>query len=136
MATIKAFQDLEIWKLSRQLHSDIFELCSKGNLQTDYELKNQINRSAGSVMDNIAEGFGRGSRLEFIQFLSISKASAAELQSQLFRALDRKHILQEQYDVLNEEALKIGNKTAAFIRYLNESESKGQKFFKSDANAK
>jgi four helix bundle protein len=57
-----------------------------------------MNNSSGSVMDNIAEGFGRGSRLEFVQFLSISKGSANELQSQLHRSFDRKYISKEMFD--------------------------------------
>ena len=81
MGTIKRFEDLEIWQLSRTLSADIFSITACRPLAQDFALKNQMLRSAGSIMDNIAEGFGRGSRLEFIQFLSIAKASVSELQS-------------------------------------------------------
>ena len=77
MGTIKRFEDLEIWKLARIFNADIFELANNKPLALDFSLRNQMMRSAGSIMDNIAEGFGRGSRLEFIQFLSIAKASAS-----------------------------------------------------------
>lgn len=78
MATIQRFQDLEIWQLARQLENDIFVILKEGLLAKDFSIKDQMSRSAGSIMDNIAEGFGRGGRNEFIQFLSIAKASAAE----------------------------------------------------------
>jgi four helix bundle protein len=58
MATIKRFEDLEIWQLARQLENKIFEETEKGRLAKDYKLKDQMNASSGSIMDNIAEGFG------------------------------------------------------------------------------
>jgi len=81
MATIKRFEDLEIWQLSRRLENKIFEETGKGKLSRDFKLKDQMHASVGSIMDNIAEGFGRASRLEFVQFLSISNGSGNELQS-------------------------------------------------------
>ncbi|MEO6668128.1 MAG: four helix bundle protein [Ferruginibacter sp.] len=128
MATITKFEDLEIWQLARQLNKDIFEITKVGSLSKDFALKDQMTRSAGSIMDNIAEGFGRGSRLEFVQFLSISKASAAELQSQLIRSFDKGHIEKDEFDKLNTVTIKVGNKTAAFMQYLNKTSFKGQKF--------
>jgi len=129
MATINKFEDLETWQIARELHLQIYNsIQSSEGLKKDFELKDQMNRSAGSIMDNIAEGFGRSSRLEFIQFLSIAKASAAELQSQLIRSIDRKHLNTDTYNSLNESALKVGNKIGAFIKYLNESEVRGTKF--------
>ncbi len=128
MATIKNFEDLEIWQIARQLQKDIFPLSNSEKIFRDFELKDQMRRSSGSIMDNIAEGFGRGSRLEFIQFLTIAKASAAELQSQLIRCIDREYIDEREFIRLNEIALKVGNKIGAFIRYLNQSTIKGQKF--------
>ena len=128
MATIRKFEDLEIWQLSRVLSTDIFELSNFKPLAQDFALKNQMLRSAGSIMDNIAEGFGRGSRLEFIQFLSIAKASVSELQSQIIRCKDYKYISNDLFELTIEKVNKIGNKIAAFISYLNKSNFKGQKF--------
>lgn len=128
MATIKKFEDLEIWQLSRNLENKIFEETTKGSLTKDYKLKDQMNASSGSLMDNIAEGFGRASRLEFIQFLSISNASGNELQSQLYRCLDRKYISKERFDELYLLADLTCKKISAFMSYLNKSLIKGQKF--------
>ena len=98
MATIQKFEDLEIWQLARQLAKEIFLLTKTEKLSKDFSLKDQMDRSAGSIMDNIAEGFGRSSRLEFVQFLSITTASADELKSQLYRCLDRDYIIQTEFE--------------------------------------
>ena len=128
MGTINRFEDLEIWQLSRTLSADIFSITACKPLALDFALKNQMLRSAGSIMDNIAEGFGRGSRLEFVQFLSIAKASASELHSQLIRCNDNKYIPDDLFEITIEKVNKTGNKIAAFMSYLNKSNYKGQKF--------
>ena len=128
MATIKSFTDLEIWQLASELDKKIYEQLQSGSLSKDFALKDQINKSVGSIPDNIAEGFGRGGRLEFIQFLSIARASALELQSQLIRCLNRNHIDQKYFDELNELTDKTGKKIGAFIKYLNQSDKTGPKF--------
>ena len=79
-------------------------------------------------MDCIAEGFGRGSRLEFIQFLTIARGSAAEVQSQLYRCLDRKYFSREQFQELYDLADEVCKMITGFIEYLNKSSYKGQKF--------
>lgn len=88
MATIKIFEDLEIWKLSRQLCQVVFDFTKREIFSKDYKLVNQINGASGSVMDNIAEGFDRGSRNDFVKFLCIAKGSSGEVKSQLYRAHD------------------------------------------------
>lgn len=128
MTTVKKFTELEVWQLANELEKSIFEQFSSGTLAKDYALKDQMNRSVGSIPDNIAEGFGRGGRLEFIQFLSIARASTSELQSQINRCFNRNHITKEKFEGLNELADKTGNKIGAFIKYLKESEKTGPKF--------
>jgi four helix bundle protein len=86
MATVKSFEELEIWQLSREICQEVWDVFERTTLGKDFELKNQMNRSSGSIMDNIAEGFERNGRKEFIQFLSYSKGSCGELRSQLYRA--------------------------------------------------
>ncbi len=129
MATITKFEELEVWQLARELTSEIFKLfTTSADFSKDYKLKDQINGSSGSVMDNIAEGFERGGRNEFINFLTFSKGSAGEVKSQLYRALDRKYISQDHFDRLYEKTDLIGKKIGAFINYLNSSSHKGNKF--------
>jgi len=128
MGTIRRFEDLEIWQIARQLNKEIIELTKTSELKRDFGLKDQIMRSSESVMNNIAEGFGRASRLEFIQFLSISRVSANELKSQLTQSFDKKYINEIKFSSLLAETEKLNNKTAAFINYLNYSNYKGLKF--------
>ncbi|MFN0081697.1 MAG: four helix bundle protein [Ferruginibacter sp.] len=128
MATITKFIELEIWQLGNTLQNRIFAEIKKEPLSKDFALKDQMNRSCGSIPDNIAEGFGRGGRLEFIQFLSISRASAIELQSQLIRCYDRNYFSKEIFDELFELSDKTGKKIGSFIKYLNSSLIKGPKF--------
>lgn len=128
MATIQKFEDLEIWKLARDLHIKIFELAREGKLSKDFELQDQMMAAAGSIMNNIAEGFGRGSRLEFIQFLSVSSGSADELKSQLYQCADKEYITQDQFTELYELTDKVFRKIQAMTTYLNQSKVKGHKF--------
>ena len=128
MATIKRFEDLEIWQIAHQLNKEITSLTRASSFSKDFALKDQIERSSGSVMDNIAEGFGRGSRLEFIQFLSIAKGSITETQSQLLRSHDKEYIDKASFDQAFETSQKLGNKIAALMQYLNKTSHKGQKF--------
>jgi four helix bundle protein len=128
MATINKFEDLEIWKLARQLAKQIFALTEKEKFSRDFELKNQIKASSGSVMDNIAEGFGRGGNKEFVTFLCYSIGSASESQSQLYRALDYNYITQTEFDENYTLASTIIKKCGSFVTYLNKSNYKGEKF--------
>jgi 2-aminomuconate deaminase len=128
MAAVQKFEELEIWQLARDLTIKIFKLTEKGKLTKDFKLKDQMNASAGAVMDNIAEGFGRGSPLEFIQFLSIATGSSDELKSQLYRCLDKQYIVKDEFDELYELVDKVFRKIQSMINYLNKSNIKGQKF--------
>jgi four helix bundle protein len=104
VATFKTFEDIEAWQKARELSKSIYEITIIGNFSKDYSLKDQINRSAGSVMDNIAEGFERGGNREFIQFLAIAKGSIGEVRSQLYRAKDRNYIEPENFNQLFEKS--------------------------------
>ena len=129
MATITRFEDLEIWQLARVLANRIHKLyTSSPAFAKDFKLKDQINGSSGSVMDNIAEGFGRGSNNEFVNFLSYSIGSAEEVKSQLYRGFDRHYYEKTVFDEIYELAEKVRNKTGNLIEYLNNSTFPGIKF--------
>ena len=128
MATINDFEDLEIWQLVREICQLVWNLFETTSLGKDYELRNQMNRSSGSIMDNISEGFERNGRREFINFLSYSKGSCGELRSQLYRALDRNHISKEEFEQLKDKTIIESKKIGAFMSYLVKSDIKGSKF--------
>jgi len=112
--------------MAREQAKDIFWLTRNGPFAKDFELKDQINRSAGSVMDNIAEGFDRHTAKDFSHFPTISKGSNAELRSQLYRAFDRQHIDEATLASRLSTSGIIGNKTMAFIKYLHQSQFKSK----------
>lgn len=130
MATFTHFRELDVWNDARELCKAIFDISNRMPFARDFALKDQIRRSSGSVMDNIAEGFERGGNAEFIHFLSISKGSAGEVQSQLYRALDRNYITQEEFDILCNHAERISSSTMKLMNYLRNCEIKGIKFKK------
>src|SRR5688572_5508806 len=133
MASVKSFEDLEVWKRARKFADRIYELTLEGSFAKDYSLRNQINASSGSVMDNIAEGFERGGNKEFILFLSYAKGSAGECRAQLYRALDRTHINQDTFNELSDEAKGISKMISGLMTYLHQSDLKGSKFHEPDA---
>lgn len=128
MATVQKFEDLEIWQLAREFYQKISTLSQRMKKNHDYRFAEQIKAAAGSVMDNVGEGFERNSRLEFLNSLSISKGECGELKSQLYRALDDAYIDQKEFDDLYIKADLMIRKIAAFIIYLNNSKLKGLKF--------
>lgn len=128
MGTISRFEDLEIWQLSRILCNDVFKIIEETPLKNNFRLWNQMDGASGSIMDNIAEGFERNGNKEFIQFLSIAKASCGEIRSQLYRVKDRNFIDEETFDALMNQTLVLSKKISAFINYLKNSKMKGSKY--------
>jgi four helix bundle protein len=128
MATIKTFEDLEVWKKARDFARKIYAVSSVGDFVKDFALKDQIRSSSGSIMDNIAEGFERGGRKEFVQFLAYAKGSAGESRSQLYRAFDLQYVEERKFAELQKEAIEISKMLSGLISYLNNSSIKGSKF--------
>lgn len=128
MAKIERFEDLEIWQLAREICKDVWAIIQNTTLQKDYKLREQINGASGSIMDNISEGFERDGNREFINFLSIAKASCGETRSQLYRCLDRNHIDEETFKKISEKAILNSRKIKSFMIYLKNSGIKGSKY--------
>ena len=128
MATIKKFEDIESWQLARKFNQWLFATFQNTQLGSDYALRNQIDRSAGSIMDNIAEGFERSGNREFVQFLSTAKGSCGETRSQLYRVLDRNYINQQSFNEQKLELESISSKISGLMNYLKSNENKGWKF--------
>jgi four helix bundle protein len=128
MSSWKSFTEIDVWIQSREFCKDIYKIMQYDGLRTDYRLKDQINGSSGSIMDNIAEGFNRGGNKEFINFLSYSKGSAGESLSQLYRIFDRKYITESEFNDLSEKARVLVNKIGGLMAYLKKSGFKGPKF--------
>jgi|SRR5690349_12995344 len=128
MATYKSFEELDIWQRARVLAKDIYAQTMQGSFSKDFSLRDQINRSSGSIMDNIAEGFERGGTKEFITFLSYAKGSAGEVRSQIYRAHDRSHIDDSSFKLLRDEAVSVSKGISGFINYLKSSTFRGPRF--------
>lgn len=128
MSAVQKFEDLESWKLARELCKKISVITRLRDFDRDYSFKDQLRRSSGSVMDNIAEGFERQGNKEFQQFLYIAKGSNGEVRSQLYRAFDYGYIDANTFEDLCLLANKIGAKIYNLIDYLSKSTMKGTKY--------
>lgn len=128
MATFNRFEDIIGWQKARVLCKIINDYTQRRPFSKDFKLISQIKSSSGSAMDNIAEGFERGGNKEFSQFLSISKGSAGETKSQLYRALDNKYISETEFQEAYNLADEVGKLTGALMNHLKSSELKGNKF--------
>ncbi|MEP7079633.1 MAG: four helix bundle protein [Ginsengibacter sp.] len=127
MATISRFEEIISWQEARKLNLEIGKLIDSDRFKKNYRLIGQIEGSAGSIMDNIAEGFERRGNKEFIQFLYIAKASCGELRSQLYRAIDRNYLTDKEFESLTVHAKRISSLLQNLIIYLKESGLKGEK---------
>lgn len=119
MAKINSFEDLNAWKESRVFNQLIYEITNKGAFEKDFDLKRQIRRASVSVSSNIAEGFERNTDKEFVYFLYIAKASAGEIRSQLYLALDLGYIKEAVFIKLKEKIENISKMLSGLIKYLN-----------------
>jgi len=118
---IEKFEDLESWKVARELTNKVYLLSKKEKFSKDYGLKDQIQRASVSVMANIAEGFDSRSDKSFINFLNYAYRSATEVQSLLYVASDQKYISQNEFNNLYSEVKKIHGLIGGLIKYLKSS---------------
>jgi four helix bundle protein len=114
---VERFEDLIAWQKARALTKEVYDVTRRGELRRDFGLTGQMQRASVSIMSNIAEGFERGKRGEFHQFLSVAKGSCAETRSLLYVALDCDYIAQEDFErmmsLAEEEARILGGLRAA-----------------------
>jgi four helix bundle protein len=120
----KKFEELPCWERSRELCQSISYLINKGDFRKDFSLRDQIWRAAGSIMDNIAEGFDDGSTREMIRFLGYSQRSCSEVQSQLYRALDCNYVSQGEFTKVYELSSECRKQIKGFRKYLRDYDSK------------
>lgn len=128
MATVKDFEELAIFQKARQLSKKIYPITQRGEFKYDTRFVQQIRASAGSIMDNIAEGFERGGNKEFLNFLYIAKGSCGEVRSQLIRANDIGYFTPEEYNELYTECRKLSAGIMNFIKEIKASEKVGAKY--------
>ena len=128
MATIKSLDDFQTWQKSKEVNKLVAAVVNKPVFQSNLKLKNQIISSSMSVMANLAEGFGRQGNAEFIQFLSIAKASSAELRSHIQGACDFELICKEKGSEIISMANEVEAMSATLIKKIKNSKLKGLKY--------
>ena len=121
MGVIQNFEDIQSWQLARTLTKDIYTISSQGDFGRDYGLRGQICRAAVSISSNIAEGFERSSKKDFVNFLSIARGSAGEVRSQLYVALDLGYVTQDQFSSLQQRCKDILRLLSALIASLQKN---------------
>ncbi len=128
MAAVKDFEELTIFQNARELSKKIYPVTNKDSFKSDFRFVQQIRAAAGSIMDNIAEGFERTGNKEFINFLYIAKGSCGEVRSQLIRANDVGYLTPEEYDELYSDCRKLSAAIMNFIKEIKSSDLTGAKF--------
>ena len=123
MGMIKQFEDIVAWQGARALVKDVYRATGCGAFARDFGLRDQLQRAAVSVMSNIAEGFERDNDREFRHFLSIAKASAGEVRSLLYVALDLEYIDRPTHDRLAEQGIHLSRQIAKLIQYLRREQA-------------
>lgn len=108
MSRIERFEDVVAWQKARVLTREIYNVTRQSDFARDFGLSSQIQRASVSIMSNIAEGFERSGLGERVQFVSVAKASCAEVRSQLYVELDIRYVSQQQFDALMSQAEEIG----------------------------
>jgi four helix bundle protein len=117
---ITRFEEISAWQEARKLVNMVYKVINKSpRFRKDFRLVSQMQDAAGSFMSNISEGFARRSNREFIEFLFISKSSVAEVQSQLYVALDQEYINNEDFDKVYDQAEIVSRMDSGFIKYVH-----------------
>ena len=115
MRKIEKFEDMIAWQKAKMLCILIYALLRDSR---DFRFRDKIQSAAVSIMNNIAEGFERGSKKEFVQFLNIAKGSSGEVRSQLYAALDQEYVSEKDFDSIRDCAVILSRRLSSFILYL------------------
>ncbi|MDZ7775428.1 MAG: four helix bundle protein [Bacteroidales bacterium] len=118
MSKITRFEDLETWQLSRGFTKDVYLLMNELDVKKEYELKNQLKKASLSIMNNIAEGFGRYNRKDFIRFLDYSSGSSSEVKSMFYLMEDLEMVKESQAIEIRDRVDVIQSKVLGLIRHL------------------
>ena len=121
---IERFEDIEAWRLARELARKVYRLTKKPRFETDFGLKRQIQEAAGSAMHNIAEGFDAETNAEFVRFLRYAKRSCTEVQSELYVAMDEEYISVAEFQDVYEQARRARAAIRGFINYLKQYQAR------------
>lgn len=133
MPTITKFEDMPLWQKARLLNQMLRPAILRMKQAREWGLNDQVSRSAGSIMDNIAEGFERGGNREFITFLGYAKGSNGEFRCQLYRMRDAEYLDEAEFQTLYELSDEITRMLIGFIRYLKSSDFKGYRLSEPEA---
>lgn len=128
MATFRSVEEMDVWRVARDLARDIYQVSGSGPFAKDFGLRDQIRRASVSIVSNISEGFERDGRGEFIQFLSTAKGSAGEVKAQLTIALDQGYLSAVSYMKCHHEAVRVSQMIGGFMNYLRRSKTTGLKY--------
>lgn len=123
--TFRRFEEIEAWQTARKVAERIYDMTDRGAFARDYALRDQVRRAVISTMSNIAEGFSRRSEREFSQYLFVAKASAAELQSHFYIALDRGYVAEDEFNRIYDRLDHYSRQVSNLITYLRTGRKQG-----------
>jgi len=115
---VQRFEDLEAWQIARELANQIYKITKQESVCRDFGFVDQIRRAAISIMNNIAEGFERGSNKEFVRFLFIARGSAGEVRSLLYLGLDQGYLTNSEFSECRDLCIRSGQIIWALIKGL------------------
>ena len=123
LGRIERFEDIQAWQKARDLTRLIYYLTKRDPFCKDWDLQRQICRASVSIMANIAEGFGRKSHKEFANYLNMAHASAAEVQSHIYVALDQSYVSRSDFEECYTMCEECSRMTQSFQKYLSSLQS-------------
>lgn len=125
MASIKSFEEFDIWRLAQELAADIYAVCDLNTkIRSDFSFRDQIKRAALSISNNIAEGFEYNNNKEFLKFLKYAKGSCGEVRNCLFFAIRVSFVEASEVQFILNKTLQLSSQIGALMKYLRNTEPK------------